>query len=165
MRRRLGCLSRSGIVAALVILAVLAVLGLLLGGRPFSPGPLNDQAGDLALGGVRSHAETGGRCAACHPAPWSGETMADRCLACHADVGLQLQDAGSLHGALLAGEPTVACRPCHTDHRGAEALLTSLDPDTFPHEATGYSLQGHGELGPDRPFGCADCHGLDLTRL
>ena len=51
--------------AALIAASVLAGAGLLWGGRLFSPGPLNAEEGGADVGGVRSHAETGGRCSAC----------------------------------------------------------------------------------------------------
>lgn len=52
----------------------------------------------------------------------------------------------------------MACRGCHTEHRGATASLTVLDPKTFPHDAVGYTLAGHVKLADGRPFACADCH-------
>jgi hypothetical protein len=89
MNRPLGCLSRSGIMAAVLTSVVLAGVVLVWGGRPFSSGALNAHAGQASLGGVRSHAETGGRCSACHAAPWSKDTMSDRCLACHTEISTQ----------------------------------------------------------------------------
>ena len=35
----------------------------------YNPGPLSTH-GDEMLGGVKSHAEIGGKCDACHTAPW-----------------------------------------------------------------------------------------------
>jgi hypothetical protein len=165
VKRRLGCLSTSGIVAALSTLVVLVAAMLIVGGRPFSPGPLNAQAGDTPLGGVRSHAETGGHCSACHIAFWSAGSMAGRCLACHDEIGLQLQDPESLHGALTGGGKLYSCRDCHSEHLGSAASLTIVDPQTFPHDATGYALEAHRQLPDDRAFSCADCHGSDPTRF
>ena len=59
MNKPLGCLSRSGLLAALLALVLLAGAGLVWGGLPFSPGPLNAQGSEQTLGGVRAHAETG----------------------------------------------------------------------------------------------------------
>ncbi len=165
MNKRLGCLSRSGIVAALLTFLLVAGVGFLLGGRLFSPGPLNAQAGEAPLGGVLSHAEIGGRCAACHVAPWSQETMADRCIVCHTEIGLQLQEPSSLHGALTLGESAVQCRACHPEHGGPDAPLTVIDPARFPHEATGYALQGHRQKKEGTLFVCADCHGREFARF
>jgi hypothetical protein len=65
--RRLGCISGAGIIAVLVTLLLITGFVLVRGGSIFIPGPLNAQASGESLGGVRSHAETGGRCAACRP--------------------------------------------------------------------------------------------------
>ena len=165
MRKRLGCLSPAGIVAAAVALAVVALVVLLTGGRIFSPGPLNATTGSLPLGGVTSHAEIGGRCAACHVAPWSSSSMSDRCLACHTAVADQLNEPASLHGVLQAELGLLVCRQCHPEHRGAAGLLTLVDEGVFPHDAVGFSLAGHGRTAAGEPFLCRDCHGDDLTTL
>jgi hypothetical protein len=164
VKKRLGCLTPGGIAAALLTLAVAGTLLLLRGGTIFSPGALNAQAGGQVLGGVASHAETGGRCAACHPEPWSGETMADRCLACHEAVADEMRDMASLHGK-LTGEGEAACRDCHPEHRGSLAALTEVDAAAFPHETTGYSLEAHQETAGGDAFACGDCHGEDLLRF
>ena len=164
MSKPLGCLSRSGMVTALLVLIVMVAVWLIWGGSLFSPGPLNAQAGVEPLGGVYSHAETGGRCSACHVAPWSSETMADRCLRCHTDVVTQLQDPTSLHGLMMSSGEIESCSHCHAEHRGSDALLTVLDPDTFPHEATGYSLAAH-EKEDGSALACTDCHGEDLAHF
>ena len=57
MNKPLGCLSRSGLLAALLALVLLAGAGLIWGGWLFSPGPLNAQGSGETRGGVRSHAE------------------------------------------------------------------------------------------------------------
>jgi hypothetical protein len=163
MNKPLGCLSRSGLAAAMLVLVSLAGVGLVWGGLLFSPGALSAQGGGDPLGGVRSHAETGGRCSACHVPFWSNETMSDRCVLCHANVAAQLRDPTSLHGALMRSGEMEFCRDCHPEHRGSNAPLTALDPSTFPHQATGYSLQGHQQTAGGSPFACADCHGEDLT--
>ncbi|MEJ2208950.1 MAG: cytochrome c3 family protein [Anaerolineae bacterium] len=163
MQRRLGCLAPQGLVAAGLTVVAIALVLLLWGGSLFSPGPLNAQAGAKALGGVRSHAEVGGRCSACHPAPWSGETLSDRCLACHVEVQDQLADPASLHGTLDDVGSVRPCYGCHGEHGGAEAALTRVSAESFPHQATGFSLQGHAETDAGDEFACADCHGQDLT--
>ncbi len=161
--RRLGCLSGSSLLA--VALTLLLALGVTLarGGRWFSPGPLNAQARAAKLGGVTSHAATGGRCQACHTAPWDRTTLADRCLACHTAINEELADRTSLHGALQTLRSVLACRECHTEHRGPAATLTHMDPAAFPHNAVGYSLAGHRTLTDGRPFACADCHAGKFT--
>jgi hypothetical protein len=163
--RRLGCISVAGLLAVLVTLLLTTGFILLGGGSIFSPGPLNAQAGEEALRGVHSHAETGGRCEACHTAPWSSDTLADRCLDCHTSVAAELTDASTLHGALEVERSARGCRLCHTEHRGPTTALTKVDPATFPHAVTGYVLTGHRTQGAGQPFTCADCHPASLARF
>jgi hypothetical protein len=91
--------------------------------------------------------------------------MSDHCLACHTEIGLQLQDAASLHGTLMAQSEPSACYTCHIEHRGANAALTIIGEDTFPHLATGYSLLGHSQMQDGAAFSCIDCHGQDFTHF
>jgi hypothetical protein len=66
---------------------------------------------------------------------------------------------------MLTGGGSSACRDCHPDHRGSQAALTKVDVTAFPHEMTGYSLQGHQSMGDGSAFACADCHGTDLLQF
>ena len=56
MRKRLGCVSLSGIIAAFVALLLVGGVSLLWGGMLFSPGSLNAQTSGATLGDVSSHA-------------------------------------------------------------------------------------------------------------
>ena len=156
MRRPLGCLTFSALVAAIVV--VLGILGatVVTGNGIFSPGALSGVAQGGPVGGVNSHADLHGRCDACHAVALSGERMGDRCLVCHTTVKQEIASKGGLHGRLLATSTT--CRDCHTDHRGETATLTLADPRVFPHEQTGYSLASHQLKGQGGTFGCRDCH-------
>ena len=154
--RSLGCLSPLALISAVLTGLVLVILQVTSGSTMFSPGPLNAQVGAPA-GGVSSHAEIGKDCGQCHPAPWSGQTMAERCLACHTDVQAALQDASSMHRVLAQNEST-ACQNCHTEHHGAAAGLTVMDTLDFPHDVTGFALSGHPSHADRSPFTCADCH-------
>ena len=171
MRQRLGCLSGTGLFAALITILVVAGYAYARGGLLYNPGPLNAQSG-TALGGVTSHAEIGGECKACHTAPWESATMADRCVVCHTEIAAQLTNAASLHGAIMQGNSSLTCRHCHTEHRGVDAPLTVLDSGDFPHDATGFSLQGaHAEVACESchingqfkgtPMDCNSCHQQD----
>ena len=152
MRKRLGCLSGTGLFAALITILAIAGYAYARGGLLYNPGPLNAQSG-TALGGVTSHAEIGGECQACHTAPWEPTTMADRCVVCHTEIAAQLTDVASLHGGIMQDTPSLTCRDCHTEHRGANAPLTVLEPGSFPHDATGFSLQGAHAV-----MSCESCH-------
>jgi hypothetical protein len=159
---RLGCLSNTGILAALIAVLVIAGYAYARGGLLFNPGPLNSQ-GNQSLGGITSHAEIGGECKACHTAPWEPATMTDRCLICHTSIAQQIQDRNTLHGTLFQADPTLACRNCHPEHRGADASLTVMEDVPFPHEVVGFSLNGHQLTAARESFACDDCHHNDVT--
>lgn len=166
-----GFLSAEGaIVAGIAVLAVVATLAA-VGAGMFSPGELNARTTGRTLGGVASHAATGGDCEACHTAPWSAATMGARCLRCHTDVEQQLTSGKGLH-ARMAGTPSApSCLGCHTEHRGATASLTFFD-----HAAVGFPLTGgHKTVACDKchpnaatmndfrnaPRECVGCHAKD----
>jgi hypothetical protein len=159
---RLGCLTGTGMLAALVTALAIAGYAYARGGLMYNPGPLNSQRGEM-LGGVTSHAEAGGKCEACHTAPWESATMADRCTACHTNIAGQMRDVASIHGTLMHNNPNLGCRHCHPEHRGAEAQLTRMEDATFPHEALGFSLNGHQLTAARAPFTCDDCHHGDVA--
>lgn len=161
---RLGCLSGTGIIAAVITALVIAGYAYARGGVLYSPGPLNAQNGGM-LGGVTSHAETGGNCKACHTAPWESARMEERCVDCHGEIALQMQNVATLHGSMLTDQPDLRCRFCHPDHRGAEAPLTEMDSGVFPHEALGFSLKGHQFKVAREAFVCSDCHTDDVAKL
>ena len=156
MRRPLGCLTGTALITAGLAVVVILALAALTGNGIFSPGPLSGVVHAGAVGGVASHAELEGRCAACHPGVLSGQRMADLCLTCHTVVKGEIAARGGLHGRLLTAAGN--CRTCHTDHRGATASLTLADPRVFPHAQTGYVLTAHLATAPDGSFGCRNCH-------
>jgi hypothetical protein len=159
---RLGCLSISGIAAAVVTLLLIAGIGALQGGAMFSPGGLNAEPGPQPLGGVDSHAATAGRCSACHTAFWEREKMADRCLDCHSEL---YRSEKSFHSLMLAQGQQMSCIRCHTDHHGPKAALTIHDLKRFPHNQVGFSLQAHQQRAGGGPFTCSDCHGDQIVSV
>lgn len=159
---RLGCLSGTGILTAVITALVIAGYAYASGGLMYSPGPLNAQSGGY-LGGVTSHAEIGGNCNACHTAPWESEKMADRCGDCHSSIAAQMQDIASLHGEMFHDNPALTCRHCHPEHRGPDTPLTVLEGTEFPHEAVGYSLTSHQRSATRAAFTCDDCHHGDIS--
>jgi hypothetical protein len=161
-RNRFGCLSGTGIVAALVTALVIAGYAYARGGLMYNPGPLSTH-GDRTLDGVTSHADIGGECKACHTAPWEPETMADRCLVCHVEIAIQMNDSATVHGVLFQNDPGLACRHCHPEHRGPDAPLTVMEDVPFPHEVVGFSLRAHQRTAAQAPFQCDDCHQNDIT--
>ena len=159
---RLGCLSATGMIAALITALLIAGYTYARGGLMYNPGPLNAQSGEV-LGGVSSHAEIGGNCSACHTAPWDTAKMEDRCVDCHGGIAVQMQEIASMHGRMLHDNPELGCRHCHPEHRGPQAKLTELGDQPFPHEVVGFLLNGHQRSGEGDPFTCQDCHADDIS--
>jgi hypothetical protein len=158
---RLGCLSATGIITA--IIGLLIVVGVAYAGNQalFSPGALSAKTG-AALGGVTSHAGIRD-CSTCHTAPFSSVRTADRCTQCHTDVAAQLKDPSTLHGAMLKVSGTSDCLACHTEHHGPQAALTITSMVDFPHASLGFSLATHTKLKDGMAFVCADCHPSGYT--
>ena len=162
---RLGCFTGAGIIATFITLFVIAAFAFANGSQMFSAGALNAVAvSGKSYGGVTSHAQIA-ECSGCHAAPLGTETMADRCASCHTDIAAQMFDVAKLHGAIKQKSSALACRDCHPDHRGTSALLTDLGNNTFPHEALGFSLNGHQLTVNKEAFTCKDCHPQDITKF
>jgi hypothetical protein len=153
---RIGCLTRSGIVFAILTTVVLAIELILQGNMLFSPGPLNAQAGK-PLGGVTSHAETGRHCEACHAPFWSATGMADLCMKCHTDIAAEQFNLQSVHGSLVQGGMSGSCWTCHPDHRGANSSLTFIDPAHFSHDKLGFP-NPFPLTGAHIGLACTKCH-------
>ncbi len=158
---KLGCFTSTGIVAVLITLLSLAGVAFASGSQMFSAGGLNAETGQV-YGGVSSHAQIT-ECSVCHAAPWSVDSMADRCANCHTDIAAQMFDVAKLHGVIMEKSGSLACRDCHPEHRGATAPLTDLNGNMFPHETLGFSLKYHQRKAGNEPFTCDDCHGEDVT--
>lgn len=157
---KLGCFTSAGIIAALITMFGIIGVAFASGSQMFTAGALNAKVGQT-YGGVNSHAQIT-KCSACHAAPWSADSMSDRCAICHTDIAAQMFDVAKLHGAIRKKSASLACRDCHPEHRGAAAALTDLRGNKFPHEALGFSLDGHQLTASKVAFTCADCHLNDI---
>ena len=156
-KKRIGFLTTSGSFAAIMTAVIVAGVGFVSGGVLFNPGPLNAKAG-TPLGGVTSHADLSNNCSSCHTAFWGQVRMADRCVACHADISTQWGDPATLHGNLHKSRPNLVCRNCHPEHRGPNASLTEMTQADVTHDAFGYALTAHVTKTDGNIFACADCH-------
>ncbi len=133
---------RAGRLAALAAAAATLLPALSAPARAqVSPGPL-----------ARPHASIDStlKCFSCHGS--SKESMDDKCLACHEDIGWLRDRHRGFHGQ--AGLP--ACSSCHPDHGGRDFELIQWKegaPEKFDHVRSGWPLKGrHAELR------CASCH-------
>lgn len=154
MKRPLGCLTGSGLLAGILTALVVTAAAIASSNRIFSPGPLRQTPG-VRIGGIESHADLSADCAACHPPFWTGRRMGDLCLGCHQEVAAELEDPAQLHGGIAGPEN---CTICHLEHRGPTAALTDVGRFEFPHERFGFSLYAHQEELSRSPVGCRDCH-------
>ncbi|MFZ5916662.1 MAG: hypothetical protein ACOYZ7_07005 [Chloroflexota bacterium] len=146
-------------LAGILMLSVLASgTGFYIFKCTYDPGPLSAaQVRGQPLGGYASHADFGDECLLCHMPVHC--LHATRCETCHADIARQRAEGSGLHG-LLPG--TKKCQNCHTEHRGAEAVISTLPLDSLAsvgHERlTGFSLENHQNDHQGRPQTCDDCH-------
>jgi hypothetical protein len=148
VNKRPGFVTATGIVVAAILLVGLLAWSLIVGPGLFSPGGLNAAAKTQPLGGVTSHAQIKD-CGACHTAPWSSQTMADKCNACHTDVRTQIQGHSGIHGGLVGAMSSSTCSTCHSDHRGPNGALTA----NFNHNRYPFKLTGKHASVP-----CNQCH-------
>jgi hypothetical protein len=155
-KNRFGCLTGTGILATLITVFAIVGVAFASGSSMFSAGALNAQ-GNKPYGGVTAHAQIM-ECSTCHVAPWATDTMASRCMNCHTDIAVQMQDVAKLHGVLYKNNPTLACRQCHTEHNGAVAPLTLMNVNDFPHDTFGFTLAKHKSNTQFQPITCKDCH-------
>jgi len=157
-----GWFSSSSIITAAATLTVITGVAFASGGAMFNPGSLSSKPGAPLLG-VTSHSEIQ-QCSDCHATPWGTETMADKCLACHADIKTQLTQPNSLHGLIVDPKTGLDCRSCHTEHHGPTAALTRIAPGWDPHDKLGFSLNKHRLRMDGSLFECKDCHRNGYTK-
>jgi cytochrome b subunit of formate dehydrogenase len=85
-------------------------------------------------------------CATCHAL--TASPPSEKCLVCHTRIGERRAAGSGFHGKLSG-----PCRQCHTEHKGGEATLVSLDRETFNHRNTTFPLDGRHQSVP-----CERCH-------
>lgn len=117
---------------------------------------------------IRGHAKWEDDCSKCH-LKFDRSAQDRLCMDCHKDVGQDLRARIGHHGRL---KPQ-ACRSCHTDHKGRDAVIAPLDKKQFDHTQTDYVLRGaHQKVECDKchvaprkyrdaPQDCLSCHRKD----
>jgi len=132
----------SQVVAFCRILFVVTILSVLANAQ-ISPGAL-----------ARAHRDLEGptNCTRCHAVKSSSPDF--RCLDCHKEIAVRLQQRRGLHATLVApGAPSNSCIKCHSDHNGENFQMVRWDPKALDHSKTGYKLDGkHAGLA------CNRCH-------
>ena len=97
------------------------------------------------LGAAHAEFDNAADCGLCH-AP-SG-LQAEKCLACHEEIKLRMDQQSGYHG-MLSDE----CWNCHLEHRGRDFELTSWDAQAFNHQLANFPL-----LGAHQTLACPACH-------
>jgi hypothetical protein len=96
----------------------------------------------------QAHAKYEESCQNCH-VKFERANQDKLCADCHKDIGHDLQAKTGLHGRM----ETKTCRSCHTEHKGRDFVIVTLDKQKFDHAATNYVLRG-GHVRVE----CAKCH-------
>jgi hypothetical protein len=96
------------------------------------------------------HADIEKDCAECHR-PFQRSAQSGLCLVCHEPVSDDISAAAGLHGR--SGARDSDCASCHTEHKGRDADISGLDPETFDHGLSDFPLHGsHSSVT------CRSCH-------
>ena len=103
---------------------------------------------------IEGHADIEEDCESCHRA-FDGGAQTALCLDCHEEVAADVKEGKGFHGRQNPGyDPD--CRTCHAEHRGRDADIVGLAPETFDHGATDFALEGaHPSVA------CTSCHAKD----
>jgi hypothetical protein len=124
------------------ILTVLLLLPLAARAQ-ISPGPLS-----------KAHQELNGSssCIKCHAVSPSSPNF--RCVECHQDINVRLQQKRGYHQFLIGAAPgSTSCAKCHSEHNGENFALVKWNPQQFDHAKAGLALTGkHAGLA------CQKCH-------
>ena len=120
---------------------------------------------------VKGHAKIEKECKNCH-ASFTKADQSKLCLDCHKDVAKDVNEKTGAHGR-RPEIAKVACNHCHEDHKGRDADIVGLDPQTFNHALADFALKGAhaaiaceschaaGKKHRDAPSSCIGCHKKD----
>lgn len=117
---------------------------------------------------IQAHAKWENECARCH-VRFERKAQDGLCMGCHKEVGADTRGKTGFHGRI---KPQ-ACNTCHTDHKGRNAQIVSLDKKQFDHQQTDFVLRGKhqqvecekchvaGRKYREAQSGCLACHRKD----
>jgi hypothetical protein len=107
-------------------------------------------------------------CAQCH-VKFDRAGQSKRCLDCHKETRADVVAHTGYHGKMKQQD----CSECHTEHKGRDMRLYTLDKKQFDHRLTDYALKGKhekvdcekchvsGKLYREAPGTCNGCHSKD----
>ncbi len=97
---------------------------------------------------IQGHAKLEDDCKQCH-VKFDRPAQSGLCMDCHKDVGADMRAKTGFHGR----QKPQACSACHTEHKGRDAQVVSLDKKKFDHLQTDFALHGKHQ-----PLECEKCH-------
>ena len=116
----------------------------------------------------KAHAKYEEECAQCH-VKFDRNGQDKRCLDCHKETRADVTAHTGYHGKMKQQ----TCRSCHTEHKGVDAKIFTLDKNKFDHKATDFQLGGKhqkvacekchvaGKLYREAALTCIGCHTKD----
>lgn len=152
----LGCLRRENLKFSNIALFMMIVLCLFISKQTqaFEEGETELSLKQLLLMPgklTKPHAKIESKCQQCH-LHFDKENQSPLCLDCHKDINSDLKQEQGFHSNIVEAE-IKQCNGCHTDHKGRDFNITSLDRAHFDHNKTEFPLKNsHLALI------CSDCH-------
>jgi len=117
-----------------------------------APGARADNVESAIMPGkvIEGHAKLESDCKNCH-VRFNRNAQSGLCLDCHKNVARDVQQKQGYHGRI----PQQECRACHTEHKGRDVNIAPVDPKTFDHRLTNFTLKGAHATSKAQ---CRDCH-------
>ena len=100
---------------------------------------------------TKAHAKIEVDCQKCH-LHFDKSNQSPLCLDCHEEIQQDLDSKKRFHSKIPPNKIN-QCKSCHTEHKGREFDITSLDIDHFDHQKTEFSLKGSHQT-----LDCEQCH-------
>ncbi len=116
----------------------------------------------------KAHAKYENDCAQCH-VKFNRQAQDKRCLDCHKETRADVDAHTGYHGKMKPQD----CHECHSEHKGPDVRLYTLDKKLFDHSITDFPLKAKhqkvecekchlvGKLYRQAPTTCVACHQKD----
>ncbi len=113
-----------------------------------------DSVNDLLLPGkvIQGHAKLESECGNCHK-QFDKAAQSGLCKDCHKEIARDIGEGRGFHGRVMKEDRP--CKECHTEHKGRDARIATLDSKFDHNTQTTFELKG-GHLNPK--VQCRSCH-------
>ncbi|MDH5180593.1 MAG: hypothetical protein OEZ39_10625 [Gammaproteobacteria bacterium] len=98
---------------------------------------------------IEGHKKYEDECSNCHSV-LGKETQNMLCRKCHKEVSADIRNKRGYHGRIFSKQE---CKDCHTEHKGRKEDIVKLNPNTFNHNDTDFTLKGKHAVTE-----CGTCH-------